>query len=388
MNFHNLLPPAVSNELFRMHLQHPDITLETHTNGKQLALGTDLMATTRIYLDTKYWIYLRDVQRGRSRNPTHQAILAELRRLRSSNTIICPVSYPVFSELLLQTDPDTRTLTAKLIDELGDGTCILPQHDVMSCEIRNFIRKCITPDAKLLPVNKMVWTKVAFICGMLYPTTKSLLSDTMLAMQKALMDVIWTARLESIVSALPIDNSDSGSQREASAAQLTQGNVESNAAGKPYQELLLDEVAGGLDGNQKTMEELVLAISQETGYRGPVPGPKELVESARLFSGMIHSVFKGGKAGTHLPVVHITAALHAALRHQKGRKYKPGDVDDFFHASLALPYFDAFFTEASLCHLVSKPPLELDRLYSCRVIADDAEVLDYLRSLRTPMPAE
>jgi hypothetical protein len=63
------------------------------------------------------------------------------------------------------------------------------------------------------------------------------------------------------------------------------------------------------------------------------------------------------------------------FRADKGRKYKPNDWQDFYHAVTALPYFDFLLTERSLKHVLTTPPLCLDALYGAQVLCGEEEIL-------------
>ncbi len=96
---------------------------------------------------------------------------------------------------------------------------------------------------------------------------------------------------------------------------------------------------------------------------------------------LIYSAFKHKRISTELPSIHISAGLHATVRLDERRKYKPGDCEDFRHATAALPYYDIFCTDSSLKHLVCTKPLELHEAYGTTVVSDDDELLDALSRL-------
>jgi hypothetical protein len=84
---------------------------------------------------------------------------------------------------------------------------------------------------------------------------------------------------------------------------------------------------------------------------------------------------------TEFPTVGIPAALHAAVRLDKNRKYKKGDFEDFHHAALAVGYFDVFLTESSLQHLLRSNYLDVEQVYGCTVLSGEQDVLEHLRIL-------
>jgi hypothetical protein len=81
------------------------------------------------------------------------------------------------------------------------------------------------------------------------------------------------------------------------------------------------------------------------------------------------------------PAMHIIAAAHAAIRTDPKRRFKAGDWHDLNHASMALPYCSAFFTERSLAHLLKHPPFSKRVEHQCRILCDGDEIIDYLEQL-------
>ena len=95
----------------RYHLENPDVDLVSYMRKRRLAFGEQVTQKRRIYLDTRYWIFIRDVFLGRKQKPIHAGIVEELKRLCSDGSTICPISYSIFAELLLcllYTSPSPR----------------------------------------------------------------------------------------------------------------------------------------------------------------------------------------------------------------------------------------------------------------------------------------
>ena len=121
------------------HFSHLEMDASKYIQTKRIKLGQQVLRLHRIYLDTKQWVQTRDAVIGRPRNEIQSKILGHLRSLRSSGKIICPVSYSVFVELMNQSDDQTRLATARLIDELAGGCCILPPHVLTEREVLYFL---------------------------------------------------------------------------------------------------------------------------------------------------------------------------------------------------------------------------------------------------------
>jgi hypothetical protein len=82
---------------------------------------------------------------------------------------------------------------------------------------------------------------------------------------------------------------------------------------------------------------------------------------------ILTSAFEDNIAQSTVRTLHIEACLHASLRWDKKRQFKPNDFFDFHHASAALAYCDAFFTEGPLRTWSVAPNVRLTALNGCQV---------------------
>ena len=127
-------------------------------------------------------------------------------------------------------------------------------------------------------------------------------------------------------------------------------------------------------------EMFVYLYKKMTGT-APAEGEVSLSDGPQKFANLIYHGFRLKRFSTEFPSIRIPAMIHAAIRWDRNRKYKPTDFHDFRHAETALPYFDAFLTENSLCHLLMRHDLGLDRLYNCMVISDPEIAVEKVNEL-------
>jgi len=106
---------------FEWHQRSPEISLETYVSRARIALGKALTCKTLVYLDTNYWIMLRQAANDAEANRAHTGLLDMLRRRVASGVLLCPISASTFLELMKQADPRSRLSTSSLIDELSRG---------------------------------------------------------------------------------------------------------------------------------------------------------------------------------------------------------------------------------------------------------------------------
>src|SRR5688500_947044 len=96
------------------HRRHPEISLSQHRLNRIAELAGVVLPRKRIYLDTRYWLFLRDADLGRPQKPIHVELLDLLRTGVQSGRLICPIGDSTFFEILKQADADTRLATARL----------------------------------------------------------------------------------------------------------------------------------------------------------------------------------------------------------------------------------------------------------------------------------
>src|SRR5262245_17293471 len=129
---------TTSPDTLAMHVKTPEIDLETYRRINRVELAHSVQRKHRVYLDTMVWIRFRDAAMGRSTDRSYVDLHEVLRDGRRDERLICPLSYSSVSELLNQDDPETRRVTARVMDELSDAVCIQPPHYLLGAEIECF----------------------------------------------------------------------------------------------------------------------------------------------------------------------------------------------------------------------------------------------------------
>jgi hypothetical protein len=372
-------PPWLNSrpDTLKHHLAHPEISVSDHRMTQRLSLAKRVLEISRVYLDTKFWLILRDVSVGKRVIQADVDLLDVLRQLRTKNIVICPLSYSSIHELWRQDDRDSRRATAKLMDELSDAICIQPPHVLFDMELRYWLYSVLYVQNPMRQPRDLVWTKAAYYVGEPLLECDALAADQLLAMQKSIDDSMFEMGVSALVEAhAECPPRDDGG--DAFAAELTRGKMEHHVAS--FDELYLHEIEGGLDGHKEICAEIMARLSRMTGFKG------EMSEDDRAASGtvlckLIRAAVKAGKVRTEIPQLHINASLHAALRWDRNRRYKRGDFEDFRHAGSALPYCDFVLTEKSLRHLLCNKPLSLDSDYGTSVYFDSGTAAARLSQL-------
>ena len=158
---------------FKTHRDEPNVSFRAYRARQRLALGKSVAKKIRIYLDTKYWIHIRDARLGRPKKPEHERIYILLRRLVSEGNVLCPASFPSFDELLKHKDQQMRLASAEVMDELSGQVCLINHIELTRTEIMGLFRQ-FTPSYPLpAPMLECVWTKAGYWCGEIVATNKT-----------------------------------------------------------------------------------------------------------------------------------------------------------------------------------------------------------------------
>lgn len=365
--------------LIDAHREKPNVSVIDHLQTRIANLAHWVTSRRRIYLDTRYWILIRDATLNRAQQPIHNVLLDTLRRGVCAGTMICPLSVSTYFELLRQSDENTRNATIRLMDELSCGVTIQNETDRLKTEVLHFFtettaRKTI-PDP---PISK-VWTKIPYVLGTALPSSPEIPTSELKAIQKAFIDLMWTISLEEMMTDTPLPDNESDKILVDAASRISKRSLSEVDKIKNFRELFLAEIGGFFDLHRD-----VLASTLETIYLTTYPNAtsyskEQNTSIADTLTNVFYNIFKHKKAGKSLPMAEIVSSLHAAIRWNKNQPFKFNDFFDIYHASGALAYCDVFLTEKFLATTLARPPLSLDNKYGTTVVSCENEALKVLR---------
>lgn len=340
------------------------MSLESYVRQRRIELGATVASMQRIYLDLRFWIFLRDALLGRRIDDTTLELLAFLRSSVKEGRSICPISESVFIEVLKQTDDATRLATAQLIDELSLGVTLIPFDDRVRQELCNsFYDHAGVTD--LIPIRELVWTKLVYVLGEIHPSNTPFSAEDELAIQKAFLDHVWNITLGEMAAqlgALPV-----GQDWDATAEKLNAGNREHRSGLVSYTQTFRIEFEGALSLFRDEIASLEREVLQR-GY-GDFGAKLAHLSPNRQLEAFARTV----------PTLHINSACHAAVRWDQQRKLTGNDLFDFHHAQAALAYCNVFLTEKPLTHMLGLRHLGLTD-YGCRTFWSPADALEHLRN--------
>lgn len=357
-----------------------NLSIDEYARERRIQLGQEIRERKKVYLDTNYWIELRNVKLGRQTNKIFHSTLELLKQGVSSKKLLCPISDEIFHEILQQSDPLTLQASVDLIDELSEGVALLSSEERMQFEILSFTYGATDKAGTMHSTCVFVWSKVAYILELVHPKLSSLTSEKGLELQKLFFEHMWSMSLSDIVKTMGMNNILEMPKNRDISDELNKGKTEHAHENNSFKQLLLSEIAGVMDLFYPLFEDAMSYLyEKETGNK-PTQEEVSGSKSGEQLANIIYHAFKENKLGEYLPSLIIEATLHASVRQDTKRKFKKNDMPDFRHAKAALPYFDYFFTEHALKDLVSRKNTEFDKKYNCHVVSKPVEAMEAIKS--------
>jgi hypothetical protein len=186
---------------------------------------------------------------------------------------------------------------------------------------------------------------------------------------------MWGISLADMLDTMGIDAVREMPRMPGISNKLNAGKFAHADENSSFEQIFLSELAGVLDSLESEFREMFSYLYEHVTGMTPAMEDAPAADAARLFANLIYHGFRLTRFSTELPALRIPATLHAAIRWDTARKFRPNDIHDIRHAEAALPYFETFLTEHSLRHLLTRSDLALDRLYDCRVISEPHEAI-------------
>jgi hypothetical protein len=347
-----------------------------------IGLGEAISGRRKIYLDARFWIYLRDAAIGCPQRPVHNALLQQLRRAVALRAAVCPISDVLFAELLKQSDETTRLATARVIDELSSGVALCLEDQRVGTEFAHFLYD-LGARAEVHPLDHLVWAKVCFVWGETYPRRTAFDAATERAMQKAFIDYQWSMPLERIVQVLGVDGTIPAADFAGTAQRLNEANRAHAADLRKFPDVVLNELAGVLDLYKERLADILGAMYEsQKGQPATVPAAERGNVESHMRTAFINLFrLRPLLMAKRAPTLYVHAKCHAAVRWDRKRNLTANDLMDFHHAAAALGYCNAFFTDNPLTVLLTQNHVGLPRDLGRFVTADEADALEFVRGL-------
>jgi len=363
------------------HRENPDVSLSDYYRKLRLELACSISAKKKIYLDTKFWVLLRNGAMNPSNNAQEYYLLQLALRLVESGACVFPISEDVFFEVIRQTDKVTLLNTVKLIDLLSLGVSTLSHDERVKFELMHFLYSHLGEET--YSPQEMVWTKLSYSMGFGYFNCNGISDAENLMIQKSFTDQMWSISLTEQVEIMIASGGFFDLPKPPTAEGINIGQFAYAHEASSFKKMFMNEVAGWIDVYGDMLYELVeYSYMRMTGNSIPDnQTDKKCVETKKEIGAIVYNLFKLDKMGKYLPSARITSGLYAAVRWDKKQKFQDHDFHDFRHASAALPYFDHFFTEKRLTHLVTQSILRFDKIFECQVSSKVSQAIKVLESM-------
>lgn len=366
------------------HLDNPDVDVTSYVRRKRIALAHEIKGRKKIYLDTKYWALLRDVRLGRSTCQDTAKLLRLLESGVAGGSLICPFNADTYFEVMKQDDEHTLMATAQLIDDLSLGVCMTPIMERIELEVFHFVECSRRPTDDVHELDELVWIKTAYVLGFVTPDCYTMPDDVNTAMQKSFADYMWTLGLADMLNVMgPTKAAVKESHFADISGALNAGKFAHLDEHASFKGVFLSEVQGILDAHRDTFSDILRYIFTRDTGKALSDDEQQDVTSGQMLANAIYHAFRLNKVDKQFPSIRIGAGLHAALRWDRKRKYKPNDTFDFRHAVAALPYCDLFFTERPLRHLIQDGNLKFGEYFRCKTLHRPSEALASLEESGT-----
>ncbi|MBY3386305.1 hypothetical protein [Rhizobium laguerreae] len=362
------------------YLPQSHIDIQQHIESKRVELGASLESKRAVYLDTKFWILLRDTSLSRSLDDTTR-LLELLRTGRREELLFCPIEENVLVEILKQSDASSRNATADLIDELSGGVALMPGDSRVETELAHLVHK-YSGNPKPQPIQRYMWTRLTYVLGTTIPNLSSINPSIdpsfELAMQKSFFDYAWSMPLAKLLREQPHPLAH---DLEGVAAKINQGNALHAGELRNFAQTYSAEVRGLVDLVAESANDIVFSVARQQGVDLAKPTEEERRTAINQFKNLFAIVLEKAKARNDLRTVHILASLFASVRWNKGQKMEGNHIYDFQHAAAALGYCDVFLTERSLATMVSQKHLALETINGCEVHWQPKAAVNCIRRL-------
>jgi len=368
-------------ELLAMHKRQPEITAQDYAKSLVAALGKAIAGRRKIYLDTKFWVLLRDAAMGRPREPAHTELLELLRRVVAAGLALCPIGDASFVELIRQSDPLTRVATAQLMDELSLGVALISEQDRVMMEL-SCVLSADGAKSGTEMLDHMVWVKICFVLGFPWPVSPNRDQAANRLLQKVIIDELWKRPLTELIETVG-EPPSSLPGFDQTAELLNRESAAHAHEARGMEKLFLAEIAGTLSVFKDHLVKVVQqAYVRETGTP-PMLTDEGKDDAARRAHSLMVNCFREAKdkMAKRVPSLYINAMCHAACRLNRSKKLKGNDLVDFHHAMGAVAYCNAFFTDGPLRALLTAKHVALDKEFGRTILSDEDGAVEYLQSV-------
>lgn len=130
--------------------------------ARSKALATKRKERCCLYLDTNWWIRMREVRFSTKDDDEGHELLDLVQRLVNENALTCPASGVVVEEVLRQTDMQTRLSTAFMMDSLSGGIALASKEQQAIYEVSSWLHESLGMAPGVPPPSESILTCPAY----------------------------------------------------------------------------------------------------------------------------------------------------------------------------------------------------------------------------------
>jgi hypothetical protein len=345
-------------------------------------LGIQVSKKRRLYLDVRFWNDLCDAELGVHRNVSSKELLSALTDEVARGDVICPVEFHVVEELHRQKDLEKRAITLRLIDLLSSRTVLVSPTERLFLEVLRLVQGLAAQTPPVSAPLGEVWTRPMFAVGHdLPPFEAPFLPPEVVTQLRSDFESTWwsfgfTEMFEQTGSP-PIDPN----AKAHTANLLNQAKGDPSTLFESYEATYWAELRGALDAYLPQLEDIWRYLFAQAGHDVGTVTPEQLREAALQLRALLYQGARRVGLRTTVPTLHVGVTLYSRIQWDRSRGYKGNDVFDLAHAEAAIPYFNAFATDASLGSLIRQSKLAAE--YPCAILTSAEQILAWLNSRPT-----
>jgi hypothetical protein len=360
------------------HRAHPEVSFAQHLAALEEDTARDALGRTRIYLDLRYWIFLRDANLGRPQKPVHAKLLDLTLACVAAGKIVCPITEVVFFELDRQGNTERRMQTVRMIDKLSHGLVIKNYCERYFWELHDLFDAVVRRQRLPEGPSRRVWVRPYSFLG---TPRVSGLADALgaadeLTLNKAFLSFTWTQSLEDLLTDTPVPDDRGGDDEfRKTGGRITELSAKHAPEMRSFTKVFEDEVAGLIQAHRDEICQVFRLYASALFRQECLPDcDPSIIDRGGLT--VLYSVATDPKAHRAVPLIRIMAGLHAFIRWQRQRSFQFQDFFDLRHAAAAIPYCDIFLTEKFLKTACTSGLLDYGNKYGTQIISDEDEAIE------------
>jgi len=359
---------------FQSHRSKNHISIDEYIRSKQIKLSRDISNKHAIYLDIRYWIILCEASLKRTKTQESYELLDKVIQIVDEDLAFFPISESIFFELMKQNDPVTRDQTIKLIDRFSMGVSLMPKETRVGTELAHILHADVFLDTTY-SLNELIWTKTSNVLGSFIPSQTGYNTDAELLIQKGFFDHMWGLRLFEFLNSSEYKANTFTMNFDGLADQLNRDIAAHSQELRSYEQAYVNEISGALECYSPVVNKILNQIAVRDGVSESIG-----IDAGKVLMNVFKESYRKGIINKSAPSIDIIARCYASVRWNKGRQLEANDIYDFNHAASALGYCTAFFTERSLCNLLTEKKIALEKVHDCVILHKIKDVFLYLRN--------